>query len=138
MRGRTQIQSLVVGLALAAGSLGISASAGAADMALQLAQAADQATLSREGQPLFVRNCGPCHGNNGEGGAGPKLVGHSFLASTPSFVAQILNGFEERGMPPFKAALNDRQVAALATYARNAWGNAFGVVTPDEVKSIRQ
>ena len=53
MRGRTQIQSLVVGLALAAGSLGISASAGAADMALQLAQAADQATLSREGQPLF-------------------------------------------------------------------------------------
>ena len=43
---------------------------------LQLAQAvADQATLMREGGPLFAKNCAECHGAQGQGGLGPKLAG---------------------------------------------------------------
>ena len=34
--------------------------------------------------------------------------------------------------------LNDRQVAAVVTYIRNAWGNAASAVTADTVKSLRE
>lgn len=128
------------------GALGISVSAWAdgvtrptagTEASVQVAQAADLATLQREGGPLFAKNCSPCHGNNGEGGAGPKLVGHDFLASAGAVIGQIFNGNEDHGMPAFRELLNDRQTAAIATYVRNAWGNKYGIVTPDEVKQSR-
>jgi mono/diheme cytochrome c family protein len=124
-------------LALLAGSLLLGANALAAEPALQLAQAVDQATLVREGQPLYARNCAVCHGANGEGGAGPKLIAYEFLGRPGAVIAQIFVGNEEKGMPPFKETLNDRQVAAIGTYVRNAWGNKYGVITPDEVKTAR-
>jgi mono/diheme cytochrome c family protein len=52
-------------------------------------------------------------------------------------VAQILGGDEERGMPPFDGSLEDRQVAAIATFVRNSWGNEFGVVLPEYVTRVR-
>jgi mono/diheme cytochrome c family protein len=40
-------------------------------------------------------------------------------------------------MPPFNWKLSDEQIAAVATFVRNAWGNAASVVTAEEVKSVR-
>jgi mono/diheme cytochrome c family protein len=104
---------------------------------VQLAQAADMATLTREGAPLYTGNCSVCHGRAGQGDMGPKLVGFELLKNAPALVGQIFNGFEEHGMPPFRDQLNDRQIAAIATYVRNAWGNAYGIVTPAEVTALR-
>ena len=41
-------------------------------------------------------------------------------------------------MPSYDWKLSDNDVAAVATYVRNAWGNAAANVTADEVKSLRQ
>jgi mono/diheme cytochrome c family protein len=40
-------------------------------------------------------------------------------------------------MPAFYWKLDDAQVAAVATYARNSWGNAASPVTAEEVKKLR-
>ena len=40
-------------------------------------------------------------------------------------------------MPAFAWKLDDRQVAAVATYLRNNWGNAAPAVTADEVARLR-
>jgi mono/diheme cytochrome c family protein len=39
-------------------------------------------------------------------------------------------------MPP-QGALPDKQIAAVLTYARNAFGNKGSAVTPEQVKAVR-
>jgi mono/diheme cytochrome c family protein len=41
-------------------------------------------------------------------------------------------------MPPQGAALNDEHIASVLTYVRNSFGNKASVVTPDQVKTIRE
>jgi mono/diheme cytochrome c family protein len=41
------------------------------------------------------------------------------------------------GMPPFGHTLSDPEVAAVATYVRNAWGNKAGAVMPLDVQKTR-
>jgi mono/diheme cytochrome c family protein len=93
--------------------------------------------LMTEGTDVYTRSCASCHGAQGQGGFGPQLAGNAFLASTGGVVNQILMGSPERGMPPFAAALNDQQIAAVATYIRNSWGNAFGAIAPAFVAQSR-
>jgi mono/diheme cytochrome c family protein len=90
-----------------------------------------------QGQQLFMANgCFACHGQMGDGGAGPRLRGNRFLSLTDYVAAQILLG---RGiMPAFGDRLNDEQIAAVATYIRNSWGNNFGEVKPQEVAQTRR
>jgi mono/diheme cytochrome c family protein len=40
-------------------------------------------------------------------------------------------------MPSFGWKLDDDEIAAVATYVRNSWGNAAAAVTADQVKSLR-
>ena len=40
-------------------------------------------------------------------------------------------------MPAFGWKLTDQQIAAVANYVRNSWGNAAPPVPPDKVKSLR-
>ena len=125
---------LTAGLADRAGAL--SPRKGVVAAPVQLAQAAPGLDrLKREGRLLFMRECAPCHGDKGQGGAGPKLVGHAFLSNAGQVAGQILGGGVQ--MPPFKASLKDRQIAAIGTYVRNAWGNDYGIVTVDLVGRIR-
>jgi mono/diheme cytochrome c family protein len=46
-------------------------------------------------------------------------------------------GNPEAGMPAFAAQLTDRQVAAIATFIRNSWGNEHGMVDPAVVTALR-
>ena len=88
------------------------------------------AALMEEGEPIYRANCLGCHGDD--------LAGNDTLASTSSVVGQILEGdLEHAGMPPFAGTLNDREVAAVATYIRNSWGNSFGVVMETRVADAR-
>ena len=40
-------------------------------------------------------------------------------------------------MTAFGEHLDDAQIAAIATFVRNSWGNDYGPVTPDEVAAAR-
>jgi mono/diheme cytochrome c family protein len=89
------------------------------------------------GEQIFMQNnCFVCHGQQGFGGIGPAFRNDPFLLLTEYVACQILLG---RGvMPPFGGKLDDNQIAAVASYVRNSWGNHFGVVRPDEVAQVRQ
>lgn len=105
---------------------------------LQLAQAVDQATLMREGQALYTKECAACHGRNGQGDMGPKITGNDTVASVGGIIGQIMQGNEDHGMPAFYDKLNDRQIAAIGTFVRNSFGNSYGPVTVAEVAASRK
>jgi cytochrome c oxidase subunit 2 len=95
------------------------------------------AELAAEGQVVFGTSCVSCHDAEGGDGAAPALSGHPSMGARDHIVRQILRGNLEKGMPAFAATLSDRQVAAVATYIRNAWDNAHGVVVAADVKAVR-
>ncbi len=108
-----------------------------ADTAEEAPAGPDEATVAammEEGEELFGRNCAVCHGDEGEGGEGPALAGNERVASVSASVGQVL--FGGAYMPAFDRFSND-QVAAVATYIRNSWGNDFGPVTADRVEAMR-
>jgi mono/diheme cytochrome c family protein len=102
------------------------------------------------GERLYQNQCAQCHGARGEGGgtAYPALAGHRTvtLASSANLVRVIVSGGfpattpgnpRPYGMPPFGQALDDAEIAAIASYVRGAWGNAAPPVTPVDVQRVR-
>ncbi len=91
------------------------------------------AALMDEGQEVYIRKaaCGnsSCHGANGEGGGAPALAGNDYVSANASLIGLILGGYESHGMPAFAGRLTNREIAAVATYVRNSWGNEFGITT---------
>ncbi|MCD7060545.1 glucose/sorbosone family PQQ-dependent dehydrogenase [Pelagibacterium xiamenense] len=87
------------------------------------------------GLPKFSVNCASCHGQAGGGGAGPALAGNDNLADAEHVANAIVNGFGY--MPAFGSQLSDDDIAHIATFIRNTWGNDFGIVTPDQVAAER-
>jgi mono/diheme cytochrome c family protein len=96
-----------------------------------------QAAELKTGEQVYMHaRCFACHGQFGFGGAGPRFRENRFLGLTDYVVGQILVGRDI--MPPYGQTLSDDQVAAVATYVRNSWGNQFGAVQPQQVSSIRK
>ena len=101
------------------------------------------------GHSLYLNQCAQCHGDNGEGrGDYPPLAGNRTvtMSSSVNLVRIILSGGfapttdgnpRPYGMPPFGHTLSDSEVAEVATYVRNAWGQKAGAVMPLEVQKIR-
>jgi mono/diheme cytochrome c family protein len=96
-----------------------------------------QSEEADSGEKIFMQNnCFVCHGQQGYGGIGPAFRNDPFLLLTEYVACQILLG---RGvMPPFGGKLDDNQIAAVASYVRNSWGNHFGIVRPEEVAQVRR
>ncbi len=101
------------------------------------------------GQGVY-RTCAACHGPEGQGTPGvfPPLVDTDWvLGSKDRLIRIVLNGLtgpiEVRGetynmpMGGLGGALNDREVAAVLTYIRQAWGNEASEVTLEEVSDVR-
>jgi mono/diheme cytochrome c family protein len=108
------------------------------------------ADVLAQGESIYKERCAECHGDRGEGGgtAYPPLAGHRTVTLGPSanLVKVILNGGfppttpgnpRPYGMPPFGQRLSDTEVAAVASFVRNAWGNSASAVTPLDVQRIR-
>ena len=106
------------------------------------------------GESLYKDHCSACHGAKGEGGAGPEgivyvpLAGNrKVLLETPAnFIHIVVNGGfppttagnpRPFGMPPFGQSLKDDEIAVLATYVRNAWGNEAPAVSALDVLNAR-
>jgi mono/diheme cytochrome c family protein len=109
------------------------------------------ATVSKAGGAIFFDQCAACHRASGEGVPAffPPLKG-SANAQQPdptTVIRVILEGARSvptdarptpLSMPAFDWKLTDAQVAAVATYIRNSWGNAAPAVSADQVKDLRR
>lgn len=99
------------------------------------ASAQDMDALMDTGETVFGIYCFACHGAEGEGGEGPRFVGNQLINSISLIMDQVIRGGAY--MPAFGPRLNDTEVAAVATFIRNSWGNEFGMVTPAQVAGYR-
>lgn len=99
---------------------------------------------------LYADNCAGCHRTDAQGypRVFPAIAGNSIVLAprTDSLVRLILAGSRvpatatapsALGMPDFGWRLNDDEVAQLATYLRNHWGNAASPVSAATVARIR-
>ena len=61
-------------------------------------------------RPVFVEQCSPCHGPNGEGGHGPSLIGGREIrrASDRQLFDSIKNGLPGTDMPGFPMPEDDQ------------------------------
>jgi mono/diheme cytochrome c family protein len=96
---------------------------------------ADAATTSTgggialsSGQQVFQHVCQGCHQANAKGamgaGAGfPALANNPKLENAGYPISMVENG--HGGMPWFNGQLTDAQVAAVVTYIRTHFGNAY-------------
>jgi cytochrome c oxidase subunit 2 len=98
----------------------------------------DLAELKERGARVYAANCQACHQANGLGvkGAFPALDGSQIVQHKEQQIAIMLNG--KNAMPSWKA-LSDVELAAVATYVRNSWGNHTGeAVQPAEFAAARK
>ncbi|TPE50979.1 c-type cytochrome [Amaricoccus solimangrovi] len=112
--------------------------AGARDGAIAAEAAAPDdpalAAAVEAGQSLYLRNCRVCHGSKGT--AGVPLAGNPKVRVDSGYLVNaILTG--PGYMPDFAAALSDEDIAGIATFILNSWGNDYGPVTVDEVSGMR-
>lgn len=125
--------ALVVGLA----SLTIIAALAVTEPAVaqQDAAASADSALFQQGEQLYADNCAVCHKPGGVGTPPtfPALVGNDNLQDLARIVSNIHLG--KGSMVAFPDLTAD-EIAALATYVRNAWGNAYGEASSDEVATI--
>jgi len=112
------------------------------------ANAAAQKTMPRDqllalGKQRYEQFCSPCHRPDGKGipPMYPALRGSSVATGHPisRHIDTILHGIPGTAMQPYKDQLNDEEIAAIATYERNAWeNNTNDVIQAAEVAAQRQ
>jgi mono/diheme cytochrome c family protein len=103
------------------------------------------------GQTIYAHACIACHEVGGEGAPRiyPPLPGNANLQSADpaSTLRIILDGAQtvttprapnSGSMPAYAKDLSDQQIADVATYIRNSWGNAAPAVTPEQVARARK
>jgi mono/diheme cytochrome c family protein len=106
--------------------------------------------VMQAGQAIYLDNCAACHTSGGIGIARmfPSLKGDAVVQSDdPTTVLRVvLVGADAAAtdaaptgpkMPPFGWKLSDDEIASVATYIRNAWGNAATATSGGAVRSAR-
>jgi len=102
------------------------------------------------GKATYDHACIACHEADGSGAPRiyPPLPGNANLQSTDpaSTLRIILDGAQTvttprapnaGSMPAYAKELSDQQIADVANYIRNSWGNAAAQVTPAQVAKAR-
>ncbi|UTT86761.1 cytochrome c oxidase subunit II [Vibrio pelagius] len=113
----------------------------------QAAKEALDASLSLEelnaiGEKVYASRCAVCHQANGEGipGAFPAIKGSSVaLGDVSEHIDVIVYGRSGTAMQAFDNQLTEKEIAAVITYQRNAWGNDTGdVVQASDINTYKQ
>jgi mono/diheme cytochrome c family protein len=111
---------------------------------------APDAASMRRGSAIFFDGCTACHlaGGKGQPGMFPPLRGSAIAQQQDptSVVRLILGGTRTaptrsrpsfQSMPSFAWKLSDQEVADVATYVRNSWGNRAPPVDAHDVAKVR-
>ncbi|MDU1534911.1 MAG: cytochrome c [Neisseria sp.] len=109
--------------------------------------AADAAQMT-QGQKIYESNCAACHGKKGEGRGTmfPPLYQSDYIMKKPQVLLQSMtkgingpikvNGKPYNGFMP-ATAINDTDLAAVATYIMNAFNNGGGTITEKDAKQAK-
>lgn len=102
------------------------------------------------GKALFAGTCSTCHQAEGQGleGVFPPLAKSDYIAKDAKRVPTVVlhgltgpvqvNGKDYNSVMPPMSQLTDDEVANIATYVLNSWGNPGGRVTKEDVAQIRK
>ncbi len=102
------------------------------------------------GQALYTGTCSTCHQGNGAGmeGVFPPLAKSDYIPADPASLQRVIlhglqgpvtvNGTEYNSIMPPMNQLTDDEVANIATYVLNSWGNPGGRVTKAEAEAARE
>jgi mono/diheme cytochrome c family protein len=96
------------------------------------------AALMADGARVFANICAACHGANGDEVLASHvalLAGNSRLKNERLVLRRVIHG--SGYMPAFGNALTDHEVAAVATFVRNSWGNEYGLVIEEVIPENR-
>ncbi|WP_408641363.1 cytochrome c oxidase subunit II [Salinimonas iocasae] len=98
--------------------------------------------LMVEGKKVYNATCAACHMPNGEGlpGTFPALKGSKIaLEDMQGHLDIVVNGKTGTAMQAFGKMLSLKELAAVITYERNAWGNDTGeIVQPKDVDAFNK
>ncbi|RUO23381.1 cytochrome c oxidase subunit II [Aliidiomarina iranensis] len=81
------------------------------------------------GEQVYLSQCAACHQPNGQGipGVFPGLAGVGVsIGDQNAHIDIVVNGSAGTAMQSFRNNLSMRELAAVITYERNAWGNNTG------------
>ena len=99
------------------------------------------AELMTIGETVFLDNCATCHEPDGvgQGSTYPALAGGEIpTGPLPVHLDRVMNGKAETEMQGWAPQLYDRNLAAVITYERNAWGNDTGdLIQPRTIYAAR-
>ncbi|KAF7774782.1 cytochrome c oxidase subunit II [Pseudoalteromonas marina] len=109
-----------------------------ADAAL-LDQTLPKEELMELGAQVYMASCAACHQPTGLGlpGVFPALKGSPIvLGDIKGHIDILIHGSPGTAMQSFAKQLSIKQLAAVITYKRNAWGNDTGdVIQPSEIQA---
>ncbi len=90
-----------------------------------------------KGEQLYQNHCVACHGGEGGGGVGPSLRGTDLMTNPDRIDENISIVRDGRAaMPAFGAQLSDRELAAVISFQRNAFGNETGdLIQPADIEN---
>lgn len=76
------------------------------------------------GQSIFATTCMPCHGDKGQGLIGPNLADNYWIhGNTYDDVVRIIsNGVPDKGMIPWKSALNPTKIRQVTAFVLSLKG----------------
>ncbi len=99
------------------------------------------AELMPIGEQVFLTHCATCHEPTGlgQGTTYPALAGGE-IANGPleAHIDRVMNGKAGTEMQSWAPQLSDRELAAVITYERNAWGNdTADVIQPKTIYAAR-
>ena len=110
---------------------------------------AQVAGRERPGAGLFASSCARCHGADGRGtDRAPAVAGNPAVVSADGIsvtriimkggrTAEVTGGPPPQYMPGFEQ-LSDREIAEVATFVRQDFGNNARAVTPGNVTQLRK
>lgn len=86
-----------------------------------------------KGRSIYKDNCVACHGQLGEGGAGPNLTDNYWIhkGSLNDIYASIKNGYPDKGMQSWIIKFNPKEISQIASFIKTLRGtNPAGAKAP--------
>jgi mono/diheme cytochrome c family protein len=138
-RSLPQARGAILGIAcLLTVAIGVPLIVTAQDASPQASAVAGDPLIAR-GDEIFHTVCIACHQPDGKGIEGiylPLAGNPAVTLDDPTYlITTILNG--RGGMPRFDSTYSDEDIAAIASYVRQAWDNDAPPVTADQVAEVR-